>query len=47
MNSVLTMKAAYNPPVAEMVSFAGLSPKRRGGRGQCYRTAEEDEDNGH
>ena len=47
VNSVLTMKAAYNPPVAEMVSFAGLSPKRRGGRGQYYRTAEEDEDNGH
>lgn len=45
--SVLTMKAAYSPPVAEMVSFTGLSPKCRGGLGQYYRTGEEDEVNGH
>ena len=47
MNSVLTMKAAYSPPVAEMVSFTGLSSKCRGEQGQYYRIAEEDEDNGH
>ena len=41
MNSVLTMKAAYSPPVAEMVSFTGLSSKCRGGQGQYYRIAEE------
>ena len=47
MNSILTMKAAYSPPVAEMVSFTGLSSKCRGEQGQYYRIAEEDEDNGH
>lgn len=44
---VLTMKAAYSPPVAEMVSFTGLSPKCRGGLGQYHRTGEDDEDNGY
>lgn len=34
IQSVLTMKAAYSPPVAEMVSVTGLSPKCRGGLGQ-------------
>lgn len=47
MYSVLTMKAAYSPPVAEMVNFTGLSPTCRGGLGQYYRIGEEDEDNGH
>lgn len=46
MDSVLTMKAESSP-VAEMISFTGLSPKHGGGLGQYYRIGEEDEDNGY
>lgn len=46
MDFVLTMKAESSPPVAEMISFTGLSPKYGGGLGQYYRI-EEDEDNGY
>lgn len=46
MRLVLPMKAAYSPPVAEMVGLTGLSPNCRGALGQYDRIGEGDEDNG-
>lgn len=45
MHCVLTIKRVHSPPVAEMVSFTGLSARRRGGLAQCYRIGE-DKDSG-